>query len=284
MLLRYHIEKLNHVIRSFHRLTGISISIVDTEFHHLVRCRAESPDAFCKMIQSTPKGLARCGASDCALLSDCREKRAPCTHLCHAGLADTCVPIIDNGSLLGYVIFGQVCDSPRSVAHFSEIYPRIMDLGLDRDLLEDAYSRILFVDRKTIESASELVNILTKYIWLEHMIHRDDNDVFDRISEYILNNLDQNLEIEALCRRFNLSKNALYKLFHKNVGCTVNEYVTSRRMAEAEKLLRESSLAVYQICEAVGIGNYQYFCRVFKRANGISPLQYRKKGTAESLT
>ncbi|MBR3895114.1 MAG: PocR ligand-binding domain-containing protein [Clostridia bacterium] len=284
MLLRYNLEKLKKVIDDFHRLTGISISIADTEFHHLVRCRAESPDSFCKMIQSTPEGLSRCGASDCALLSECRERRAPCTHLCHAGLADTCVPIIDDGVILGYVIFGQVCDSPLSITHFSEIYPRVRDLGLDRDQLEAAYSRILFVDQESIESASELVNILTKYIWLEHMIRRDDNDVFETIAEYIVSHLGQDLEIGALCKQFNLSKNALYKLFHKNAGCTVNEYVTARRIAAAKRLLKETTLAVYLICEAVGIENYQYFCRVFKRVTGISPLQYRKKGDVESVT
>lgn len=277
MLLRYNLEKLEKVISDFYKLTGISIAITDTDFHQLVHCRPAAPDAFCRLIQSSPTGVKRCIASDCALLTACKEAKGTCTHTCHAGLTDTGVAITDKGVILGYVIFGQVYDSSRTIPRFSEIYPRVADLGLPHEELEEAYNRILFVDKETIESASELVGILTKYIWLEHMIHPEEGDMFSAIAEYVTNNLTEDLEVGALCRRFHLSKNALYKLFHKNTGYTVNEYVTNHRIDKAKTLLCHTTLPVCQVSEAAGIENYQYFCRLFKKSTGISPLQYRKK-------
>lgn len=277
MILKYNLEKLSKVISDFQKLTGISIAIRDTDFRSLIICRSEEQSSFCSLIQQNPEGLARCDSADKALLSHCKCTKSSQTHVCHAGLSDTGVPIIENGVILGYIIFGQVCDSPHSVAEFSKIYPRIMDLGLDPAALQAAYERIPFVESSSIESASELVKILTKYIWLEHMIHHDDTA--NEIVTYIDQHLGEPLEVSDICERFHLSKNALYKLFHEHFQSTVNDYVTARRIDEAERLLTQTTLAVYQVGEAVGIHNDQYFCRLFKRIKGLPPLQYRRRHT-----
>ncbi|MBR7098892.1 MAG: helix-turn-helix transcriptional regulator, partial [Clostridia bacterium] len=136
----------------------------------------------------------------------------------------------------------------------------------------------VFLDRKKVTSAAEIVSMLTKYIYVERLIELEySNSDLERIVEYVDANLTEKLSVTSLCREFNLSKNALYSLFNVHMGKPVKEYVNSRRMARAEELLKDTDIPTYEVCEKCGIDNYQYFCRVFRKEKGITPLQYRKR-------
>jgi two-component system response regulator YesN len=73
-----------------------------------------------------------------------------------------------------------------------------------------------------------------------------------------------------------LSKSKLYRLFFENMHCGVNQYISARRIDLSRELLAQTALPVGEICERVGLGNYTYFCRLFKKKTGRTPLQYRK--------
>jgi len=47
-------------------------------------------------------------------------------------------------------------------------------------------------------------------------------------------------------------------------------------MEHAKKLLRETNLKMWQVAEESGFNDYHYFSKVFKKAEGMSPAQYRK--------
>ena len=96
------------------------------------------------------------------------------------------------------------------------------------------------------------------------------------MAQYIENNLCKNLHIKELCGRFYVSKNYLYEGFKKYYGTTVNEYITRARINKAKRLLEETREPVSSICEAVGVSNYPYFCKLFKKWVGESPSEYRR--------
>ena len=275
MLVHYHVEKLKQVIGDFYALTGINVSVLDTEFHMLARC-PEEQNSFCALIHQTPVGFSRCLASDTALLRSCVERRQPVTHRCHAGLIDTAVPIFSGELLLGFILFGQVCETEGDRLPFTAVSSRVADLGADVDALRTAYDKLMFFDRQTIRCASELVSMLTRYIWLEQMIRADGKSPLEQITDYIDTHLTETITVPALCQRFHLSKNTLYRHFREGLRCTVGEYVTRRRLALAEQLLKTTELPIYRICEQAGIENYHYFCRLFKKEVGQTPLRFRK--------
>ena len=95
-------------------------------------------------------------------------------------------------------------------------------------------------------------------------------------TEYINTHLQENLNIASICATFHVSKNYLYEAFRSTFNCTVNEYISSQRLKQATSLLEETEEPIYRIAEMVGIDNYTYFCKLFKRKMGISPTEYRK--------
>ena len=276
MLLRYNTEKLNKVVVDFHVVTGIPVSILDADCNHLAGYPVKT-NKFCKLVQSCHEGLERCGKSDRELLNEAKNKKCAVTRHCHAGLADTVVPIYSHDRLLGFIMFGQIGDGEESKTPFSEIYKNLCDLDIDKKELESAYENFVFPDKEKIESATAIVTIMTKYILLEHMIEPECKDDLNEIINFIDENLSEDLSVTSICRRFLISKNTLYGFFREHFNCSVKEYVNARKIDHAEKLLKTTQYSVSEISELCGINNYQYFCRIFKRAKGETPLQYRKK-------
>ena len=65
-------------------------------------------------------------------------------------------------------------------------------------------------------------------------------------------------------------------LFSQEMGIGFANYLLNLRMEHAKKLLRETNLKMWQVAEESGFNDYHYFSKVFKKAEGMSPVQYRK--------
>lgn len=84
------------------------------------------------------------------------------------------------------------------------------------------------------------------------------------------------LNINQIADEVHLSAGHLCSLFKKETGTTLKDYVTDLRIAAAKKLLRESSMKIYEISEAVGYQSSQYFSQVFFKKEGLQPVEYQK--------
>lgn len=96
---------------------------------------------------------------------------------------------------------------------------------------------------------------------------------------YIEFNLDNKISLDDLAKLNNVSIPYLAGQFKKEVGETIIKYITHLRMETAVKLLNTSSLSIQDIAAYVGILDYNYFTKVFKKEIGISPREYRRKIT-----
>lgn len=97
-----------------------------------------------------------------------------------------------------------------------------------------------------------------------------------QIMDYICNNLSQDLSVQALCRRFAVSKSELYRLVRSQAPEGIARYVRQLRFRKACELLRGTNMPIWQIAEEVGYDNPDYFLRVFKKETGTSAGKYRK--------
>ena len=67
-------------------------------------------------------------------------------------------------------------------------------------------------------------------------------------------------------------------IFKNETGMTVNDYTNLYRLEKAKELLIDARLKLYDISSAVGYSDQNYFSKVFKKYEGITPIEYRKKG------
>ena len=271
MNVKYDIEKLKEIAEDIRTVMGVSLSVVDVDFHTI--CSAKNNEEFCQRICSLPEGRSRCECSDIEMLKKCMTSRAPVVHICHAGIHDTAIPIIKSDIIVGYIFLGRVrpTESPDGIAE---------RLGWLGDSSEDIAARYEKLPYFTEKQHSAMINLIANIIF-DSAIEIEYEGVFEKAVEYIDRNLSTPLTVSLLCKELYVSKNRLYSIFREQKGMTVNEYIWERRLKLAKELLRFSDKSLYDVAASVGIDNYTYFCRLFKKNTGISPTAYRRLGAGK---
>jgi len=82
--------------------------------------------------------------------------------------------------------------------------------------------------------------------------------------------------LDEIARRAGVSKHHLCRLFRRHTGQTPILYLRKKRVEEAARLLRQTSLSVERIACETGFDNASYFGKVFRSLLGLSPGQFRE--------
>ncbi|MBR3967583.1 MAG: exo-alpha-sialidase [Clostridia bacterium] len=100
--------------------------------------------------------------------------------------------------------------------------------------------------------------------------------IIERITEYIKNNLNDELSVNDIAKKMNISVYYLSHLFKQITGISILEYRNELRLTKAKQMLIESRFSVNEIAIKCGFCNASYFAEVFSRSEKISPSQFRK--------
>lgn len=101
-------------------------------------------------------------------------------------------------------------------------------------------------------------------------------DVIQEIKQYVAENFDKNISLADLSNRFYLNLHYLSQLFKEKTGQNYLEYLTQVRMERTKEFLAETDLKIYEIAQMVGYSDPAHFSKVFERAVGCKPTEYRK--------
>ncbi len=93
--------------------------------------------------------------------------------------------------------------------------------------------------------------------------------------DYIYNNLHRRILISQLARHTGLNPNYLSRLFKKETGATVTEYIQNRKIETAKNMLKYSDHLPSQIATILAFPSQSYFIEVFKKRVGMTPRKYR---------
>ncbi len=111
----------------------------------------------------------------------------------------------------------------------------------------------------------------------ENRIPAKNRHIVEDIKSRISRCYAEPLNIGLLANTFFISVSHLQHLFKAQTGMTIVDYVNKTRIENSCKLLSETDMHISAISEKVGIFDYNYFSRMFKKYIGITPTQYRKK-------
>lgn len=101
------------------------------------------------------------------------------------------------------------------------------------------------------------------------------------IVRYMQEHLTEEISLNLLAEKFHLSAQYISQLFKNEVGVNFFTYLTNIRMEQAKKLLISTSYSVAEISEQSGYRDYRVFTKAFKKAEGITPSQYRRNFVKE---
>jgi AraC-like DNA-binding protein len=132
---------------------------------------------------------------------------------------------------------------------------------------------------------SKLCILLTKLIRIWQSEGIDFSDISDYVSkeeleienilEYIDMHLDENLRVEGLAKRCNMSYSHFARKFKDLHGHSCKEHLELLRVERAEELLKFTDLSLNHISQELGYADQSHFIRTYKRLKGITPGKVR---------
>lgn len=312
----YDQDKMRELLRDFYNLTHIKICIYDAAGNELCYY-PEKLSPFCKKLRENRQMDERCRACDKNAFLTCRKTRRQYVYTCHAGLLECFSPVLYDGAIIGFIVIGQIradgADKFKSVPESGgtcELFSfgagkddidadgtvnsdeepdgtdscktRAAAKGMnyapaERKELEEKYRALPVSDMDKIQSAVRILDACAGYEYLKAFVKSQYSGIDSKIENFIEENLSKDLSVAVLCRTFRLSRSEVYSIFREYFSASVADYVKERRLGKACELLENSALTVQKIAAEIGIPDYNYFSKQFRRRFGASPSEYRKK-------
>jgi two-component system response regulator YesN len=73
-----------------------------------------------------------------------------------------------------------------------------------------------------------------------------------------------------------LNPDYLTRVFKKQTGLSISDYLQQQRIEYAKKLLVETNSSVSEVALAAGYSNFSYFSTIFKKSTELNPMEFRK--------
>lgn len=156
-----------------------------------------------------------------------------------------------------------------------DIQEKIAQLSFSIDPFKDVHIQLLLKELVLCVLKIQNLNIL------KNTAESEQNDSpFSAIVQYIRQNIFNEIQIEDLLQLSGMSKSSFYRAFTHELGISPYRLIIDERLKMAKQLLIEESLSVKETAYAVGFSSPNYFIRLFKKHEGLTPKQYVKNNSS----
>ena len=159
------------------------------------------------------------------------------------------------------------------------IYHTLFDTGMSLDSIHQliqvqAVSQFQTLDDIRGFLEGEVIKIITV---LEDESKARYRHEITRAVNYINEHFNEQIELNEVAEYIHLSPYYLSRLFKKETGRNLIDYLNEVRINRAKDLIKDPALKLYEIAEKVGYRDNTYFGQMFKKYVGISPGDFRRK-------
>lgn len=199
--------------------------------------------------------------------------KKPFGGLCINGIYEYTHPIIINDEVAGLIFIGNIMDK--------DGYDKLRSSVSDEELLNTMETKLMHDDVVTISKLLEnhILFLLEKY---SHDV-ASTSPLIANIKNYIYSNLE-GADIAHIAKQFHYNKTYLGRLFKKETGMNIKDYINLQRIEKAKHILSTSDEPIISVAYQVGFNNVTYFNRVFKEFTSFSPSQYRCSHKTTEIT
>ena len=157
-----------------------------------------------------------------------------------------------------------------------------------QSVVDRAFDKIMLPFENDAQPTSAIVNkyitnLLTEFFESDREDILDSGRRFEKVYNYIGQNLDSKISLDELAEMSNLSRFYFIRAFKEETGYTPHEYIIHARVNSAVFFLSATSMTLSEITYRCGFSNESAFSNKFKEIMGITPLQFRKKSIQDVL-
>jgi two-component system, response regulator YesN len=140
----------------------------------------------------------------------------------------------------------------------------------DKDILEKSLNSY-----NTIDQMVDFIHLSLDFFEHSNSNPADTKNQIDQIIQYIHNNIEKDIRRNEIADAVFLNPDYLSRLFKKEVGVPLKEYIMLCKMKEAQALLKTTNLPISMIAVKVGYTNFSHFSQVYKKMLGVTPVEDR---------
>ncbi len=264
------------------RLFGVNPALVSADGQRVVLFDADRrSQPFCAALQRDPVGRSLCAMCDQRRFIEARRSALALRYRCHAGLSEFIVPVIRNGEIVAVLQCGQVHDRRPTEAEWRTAREHLVKAGINSSRLKKLFQRNRVLPQERQEDLLNLLELVANR--LSHAIEDPllpepgrTRMQLGRAVTFIEVHLGERLTLAVVAQAAGVSTRSLARLFRKDLGTSVVEFILHRRIARARELLRRTDHTCAEIAFEVGFGSVQHFNRIFRRQQKMSPGEWRR--------
>lgn len=267
---------MEKAVKDFYKVTNLKVTFYDKD-RNIIFSYPEENQKFCRVVGECPELKKECLRCDNKAMDICLKTGMPYVYTCHMNLMEGVNPIKINGEVAGFVMLGQKIECGNE----EQIKRRIFEISklyeIDGNKLLSGMEELHKTDKKTMEAVMNVMMMCTSHLYRHRVIIKRGDDVPSyRLEEYLYEHLGDDLSIPAICKHFHISKSKLYSISKKAFGIGISDYIREKRIDEGKEQLVKTSKSITLIAEELGFDDANYFIRVFRQREGISPNKFRK--------
>ena len=272
-----NIGEIVTVLSELHKITGMRISLHGQDFKEIA-AYPESALPFCAKIHESASELVLCAGCDAAACRAALTQGKTYIYKCRYGLTEAVSPLYNFGVLTGFLMMGQIADSPSA----AEDAVRMLEKSQAATDTSGLKENIAVINPDMLSSYVKIMTICAQYLTLSNALPSVKPTTAELAKKYINENLSEKFNISDICRNLGCSKSTLLTSFKRRFGVTVNSYVTDLRLELSCKLLNSGEKTVNEVATECGFSDQSYFSKVFSAKYGIPPSEYRHKDEAQA--
>lgn len=163
---------------------------------------------------------------------------------------------------------GLCCFHPHNTDTYRTLLSDLSDIANGNDSIRDM---LLY------EKLTTLLTLIMKETSPENTLPSAQTaDTLSKIKRYLDEHFTEKISLDELSAIFFINKFYLTRIFKNRFGLSVNSYLIEKRITKAKQLLRFSDLSIEEISVQCGLSDANYFARIFKKTEGISPGAFRR--------
>lgn len=102
-----------------------------------------------------------------------------------------------------------------------------------------------------------------------------EDDYVANAKDYITKHYNEDISVKAVSDHVHLNPEYFTRLFKKETGMNIKDFITDCRISMAKDLLQNTNLTISMIASEVGYSSFPHFTSMFKRVTGMTPSFYR---------
>ena len=257
-------DEVQSLLDDFAALLDVRVTFFGPDGTSLRRGKEMVNSDFCRLIQSSPGGLARCRTMDGEKQNEAVRDRNVLLYRCHAGAHELVAPVFLHGHCAGFLMLGQFRTDDTPPPGPPE--------------LQACYRALPMFTPEKLAAVTGLFRTLVDYISIRELAVLQSDQLRLDIDRYIDRHGREDIKLPDMAKKLGRSVSSISQFLRRNYGTGFKELLIEHRLKLAERHWRSHPEAtVAETAFEAGFQDQFYFSRLFRRRRGMTPGEFRER-------